>query len=32
MECGKNYQLSDLVDQLDENAETLLGNMICNRL
>jgi hypothetical protein len=32
MDCGKNFELADLVDQLDERAEAMLGGMFCNRL
>jgi len=32
MDCSKGYDLSDLLDQLDDRTEAALGKMICNRL
>jgi hypothetical protein len=32
MDCGKGFELLDLLDQLDERAESLLGGTLCDRL
>lgn len=32
MDCGRMFEVSDLLDQLDERTEAILGGMICNRL
>jgi hypothetical protein len=32
MACSLKYELSDLLDQLDERMEAALGNIVCNRM